>query len=127
MELKPCPKCQSKPKLCANSYHRKTSYGYVCSNPKCVLSFACVGYSDQEEALDDWNKKVEWEELLQSWSERLHPCDCGGKAKLVFEQYGRAKFWFVRCDDCQKLLTPSESIDAIIESWNRRNASGINL
>ena len=130
--LKLCPLCNSEPKDHVSREGRgrqsHTVYGFTCSNPDCNWSYACTVYSSREEAIKEWNKKVEFKEQLIEWSGHLHPCSCGGKANLVYENYGRGcGMWLVRCAKCQKLLGVEQAMDAIISAWNRRNASGIDV
>ena len=125
MELKPCPLCGSASvsRITRDGYGRRTkpAFGRLCSNPKCEWSYAYTPFATQEQADKEWNKKVDRKEQMLEWSRRLKPCSCGGTAFLIHENYGgNFDLWFVRCDKCQKILTASETMDAIIEAWNRR-------
>ena len=129
MEIRNCPRCKSKPTFHVSPAGTRRSprleYGLLCSNPKCSWSYACTTYRAKEDAVDHWNEKVQAFEMIETESERLIPCSCGGKAKLIFEQWGStACGWFVRCESCGKLLTAADAKDAIIESWNRMMSSG---
>ena len=129
VELKPCPLCgcASLSRISRDGYGRRSKavYGRLCSNPKCEWSYAYITFSTQEQADKEWNKKVDRKEQMLEWSRRLKPCSCGGTAWFVHEHDGgNFGLWFVRCDRCQKLLTASETMDAIIEAWNRRATDG---
>ena len=120
----PCPKCGVIPRLSLTRQGRGRNshavYGYICSNGNCPASYACTVYATQEEALRRWNESVEWKKRIKEWSERLGPCSCGGEAELVYESYDGRGFWFVRCKQCGKGLSALDSMDAIVEAWNRR-------
>ena len=125
-ELDLCPKCGNAPRLSISRQGRGRQsysvYGHICSNCECSWSYACTVYRDREEARKMWNAKARWYKQLEKWSQRLDPCSCGGKAKLVYECYSGSGygFWFVRCEKCHRLLSAAKSMEAIIESWNRR-------
>lgn len=124
-DLKSCPLCGEKPSIIVSS--RKsggktiTVYGYVCSTSGCSWSYAYSVYDSREEAVKVWNEKCDRHELLVNSSKKLHPCACGGEARFVYEPLVGYGFWIVRCLRCQKLLSATDSMNATIEEWNRRN------
>lgn len=124
-DLEPCPVCQSKAKwtLSPAGTRRRSrmEYGILCSNGKCSWSYACATYRSRDEAANRWNKKCQERKILDMESERLNPCTCGGKARLIYERWGGAEGWFVRCETCGKLLSATKYREAIIEAWNREN------
>ena len=125
-KLEPCPKCQSEAVLISSpagtKRDRHMEYGVCCSNKDCSWNYAYTSYRYQEQAAIEWNKKCRWQKMLDEESERLNPCSCGGKARLVFEHWGyNAAGWFARCESCGKLMTAAECREAIINAWNRRN------